>query len=133
MKKPQTKLAPRELCNVSKPALADLVWALAREVAMLRDVGVVNYTAIVQTIVGVFDGEELASSAAYANGRGKDGLPSDALVIGKLSACDVNRCTAIVYPCNDPECGPASRCILEKNHKPAETQTGHRTREETYP
>lgn len=71
----QTKLAPRDLLALSKPALADLVWALAQST---------DYASTVQAIVEAFKANDLGTSSAYANGRGKDGVSSDVLVMRKF-------------------------------------------------
>ena len=91
--KTKTKMAPHELAQLSKPALADLVWALASRVAMLRDiqwalasrVAGIDHDAIVDTIIKTFEMHELASGAAYRNARGADAVPSDVLALRKLA------------------------------------------------
>ena len=94
--KHQTKLAPRELVNLSKTALADLVWALADELAHTRDVfpypgqkGLganrgIEHDDIAWTIARVFDACELASTAVHGNAQGTDAVPADVQVIRRF-------------------------------------------------
>jgi hypothetical protein len=75
----KTKLAPKGLTDLSKAALADLVWALATRQAEDNDT-----SKIVRVIATIFDAHELGSERAYANARGTDGVSADVLCMRKL-------------------------------------------------